>query len=338
MKVDQFAFHLPENQIAQHPHEKRDHSKLMVLDRKDQTITHHQFYDIVDFLEPNSVLVINDTKVLPARLIGVKAETKASIEVLLLKTVGPDLWEAMVKPAKRVNLGTLIHFTDALSMECTEVLDNGLRVFKLKYKGLLIEVLEHLGTMPLPPYIKEKLVDQDRYQTVYAEHLGSAAAPTAGLHFTKPLLAKIKAKGIQIVPITLSVGLGTFKPVSVTHVEEHKMHAETYTITPESAHLLNEAVKNNQPIVCVGTTSLRALEANYNSQFESGTFSTNIFIYPGYQFKVCQQLITNFHLPKSTLIMLVSAFAGTTFTKQAYEIAVEKDYRFFSFGDAMFIK
>ncbi|MCK9235240.1 MAG: tRNA preQ1(34) S-adenosylmethionine ribosyltransferase-isomerase QueA [Acholeplasmataceae bacterium] len=338
MKVDQFAFNLPENQIAQHPHEKRDHSKLMVLDRKEQTITHHQFYDIVDLLDPNSVLVINDTKVLPARLVGVKAETKASIEVLLLKTVGPDLWEAMVKPAKRVSLGTKIHFTDALSMECKEVLDSGLRVFKLSYKGLLIEVLEHLGTMPLPPYIKEKLVDQDRYQTVYAEHIGSAAAPTAGLHFTKPLLEKIKAKGIQIVPITLSVGLGTFKPVSVTHVEEHQMHAETYTISPLSARFLNEAVKNKRPIVCVGTTSLRALEANYNNQFESGTFSTNIFIYPGYSFKVCQQLITNFHLPKSTLIMLVSAFAGTTFTKKAYETAVEKDYRFFSFGDAMFIK
>lgn len=338
MKLNDFDFHLPKDRIAQHPSEKRDHSRLMVLDRHNQSINHHHFYDILDLLTPDDVLVINDTKVIPARLLGVKEETDAVIEVLLLKEIEPNIWEAMTKPAKRVKLGTMIHFTNLLKAECVGIKEEGIRLFKIQYEGLFIEVLEKLGTMPLPPYITEQLVEQDRYQTVYAKDLGSAAAPTAGLHFTQELLQKIKDKGVSIIPITLHVGLGTFKPVQVDNVEEHHMHEETYTISIDSARRLNDAYQEGKKITCVGTTSLRTLESNFNGKFHPGTYETSIFIYPGYTFKVVKQLITNFHLPKSTLIMLVSALAGREFILNAYHEAIEKNYRFFSFGDAMFIK
>ncbi len=338
MNVADFDFHLPKELIAQHPSEKRDHSRLMVLNREDETIEHKHFYDIVDLLDQNDVLVINDTKVIPARLIGEKAETKAVIEVLLLEELEKNVWQALTKPAKRVKIGTKIHFTDKLTLECVHVHDEGLRDYKLIYNGILIEVLESLGTMPLPPYITEYLEEQDRYQTVYAVNPGSAAAPTAGLHFTKPLLKKIEDKGIAIIPITLNVGLGTFRPVSVDKVEAHDMHHETYTMTDISAKRLNEAKKKGKRIVCVGTTSLRTVESNFDQGFKPGTFSTNIFIYPGYTFKACDRLITNFHLPKSTLIMLVSALSNREFIMRAYQEAIDLEYRFFSFGDAMLIK
>ena len=338
MKASDFDFVLPKSSIAQHPSEKRDHSRLMVLDRQDESITHRHFYDIVDELDSNDVLVINDTKVIPARLVGIKEETDALIEILLLKELSKDTWEAMTKPAKRVKLGTKIHFGELLVAECISALDEGIRIYKLHYEGILIEILEKLGTMPLPPYITEKLTEANRYQTVYARDLGSAAAPTAGLHFTEDLLEKIKQKGIEIIPITLHVGLGTFKPVSVDDISLHHMHQETYTLSDYSTMRLNEAYLNRKRIVCVGTTSLRTVESNFTDKFYSGTYETGIFIYPGYQFKAVSRLITNFHLPKSTLIMLVSALAGTEFIKRAYLEAVNTNYRFFSFGDAMFIK
>ena len=338
MNVNDFDFVLPKEKIAQHPSEKRDHSRLMLVNKETQTISHHHFYEIIDELDDNDVLVINDTKVIPARLMGVKEDTNAVIEVLLLKELEKDTWEAMTKPAKRVKLGTKIHFETLLTAECIGIKEEGIRVFKLSYDGIFIEVLEKLGTMPLPPYITEVLAEQDRYQTVYAKDLGSAAAPTAGLHFTKALLKKIKDKGIEIIPVTLHVGLGTFKPVSETDITKHHMHEETYTLTKESTERLNLAIKNKKKIVCVGTTSLRTIESNYDNGFHQGTFDTGIFIYPGYQFKAVDKLITNFHLPKSTLIMLVSALAGSELIKKAYQEAIDQDYRFFSFGDAMFIK
>jgi S-adenosylmethionine:tRNA ribosyltransferase-isomerase len=338
MKVNDFDFHLPKELIAQHPSEKRDHSRLLVLDRSEQSIAHHHFYDITSFLTKDDVLVINNTKVIPARLLGVKEETDAVIEVLLLKEKEPNVWEAMTKPARRVKVGTKIHFSDILTAECIGIEEEGIRLFKMHYEGLFIEILEQLGTMPLPPYITEKLADKDRYQTVYAKDLGSAAAPTAGLHFTKELLKKIEDRGTKIVPITLHVGLGTFKPVQVDTIEEHHMHEETYTMTEESAQALNQALAEGKKIVCVGTTSIRTLESNYQGKFIPGTYDTSIFIYPGYQFKVVSKLITNFHLPKSTLIMLISALAGKDFVMRAYQEAIDHQYRFFSFGDAMFIK
>jgi S-adenosylmethionine:tRNA ribosyltransferase-isomerase len=310
----------------------------MVLDKEKKEISHKHFYDIVDLLDENDVLVLNDTKVIPARLIGTKQETNATIEVLLLEEQEKDVWEALTKPAKRVKLGTEIHFGDQLKMVCVGIKEDGLRDYKLIYNGLLIEVLEKLGTMPLPPYITEYLKEQDRYQTVYAAHPGSAAAPTAGLHFTKDLLKKIKDKGIEIIPVTLNVGLGTFRPVSVDKVESHDMHHETYSLSKDSATRLNLAKKNHKKFVCVGTTSIRTVESNYDNGFHEGTFQTNIFIYPGYKFKVCDKLITNFHLPKSTLMMLVSALAQRDFVMKAYQEAIDQKYRFFSFGDAMFIK
>ncbi|PKK92961.1 MAG: tRNA preQ1(34) S-adenosylmethionine ribosyltransferase-isomerase QueA [Tenericutes bacterium HGW-Tenericutes-6] len=338
MKVNDFDFILPKELIAQHPVDQRDHSRLMVIDKHTEEITHKHFYDIKDELHQGDVLVINDTKVMPARLLGLKEKTDATIEVLLLKEIEKDTWEAMTKPARRVKVGTKIRFSDLLIAECTGILEEGMRVFKMHYEGLFIEILERLGTMPLPPYITERLNEKDRYQTVYAKDLGSAAAPTAGLHFTKELLATLEDKGVKICPITLHVGLGTFKPVQVDDVTKHHMHEETYTIRKESAQILNDAVKNNQRIICVGTTSLRTLESNFKDQFIPGTFETDIFIYPGYSFKVVKHLITNFHLPKSTLIMLVSALSSLSLMKKAYLNAVEERYRFFSFGDAMFIK
>ncbi|MFA5526949.1 MAG: tRNA preQ1(34) S-adenosylmethionine ribosyltransferase-isomerase QueA [Acholeplasmataceae bacterium] len=338
MKVNDFNYHLPHQLIAQHPTDKRDHSRLLVLDKQTGEISHHHFYDILDFLNSNDVLVINNTKVLPARLLGIKEETDAVIEVLLLKEVEPHIWEVMTKPARRVKVGTNILFSNLLRAECIQVKEEGLRIFKMHYEGLFIEILEQLGTMPLPPYITEKLMDRDRYQTVYAKDLGSAAAPTAGLHFTDELLTKIKQKGIEIIPITLHVGLGTFKPVQVDEVEKHLMHEETYTISHESAKRLNEAVRLGKRIVPVGTTSVRTLESNFQDIFRPGTFETSIFIYPGYQFKVINTLITNFHLPKSTLLMLTSALATKKHMMLAYQEAIAQNYRFFSFGDAMFIK
>ncbi|MFU8792951.1 MAG: tRNA preQ1(34) S-adenosylmethionine ribosyltransferase-isomerase QueA [Acholeplasmataceae bacterium] len=338
MNIADFDFELPKTLIAQHPSQKRDHSRLMVVDRKTQALSHHNFYDIISFLGDEDVLVINDSKVLPARLMGEKTDTGAHIEVLLLKEIAPDQWEALSKPAKKVKVGTQIKVSDLLTLTCVQIKEEGIRVYDLAYEGLFIEVLERLGEMPLPPYITQRLVDQSRYQTVYAKDPGSAAAPTAGLHFTPELLDKLRLKGVTIVPITLHVGLGTFKPVDVDDIEKHHMHEETYTMSESSAMILNQAKKDKKRITCVGTTSIRTLESNYNNGFHPGTFQTNIFIYPGYQFKTVDQLITNFHLPKSTLIMLISALASVPLIKEAYMLAINQNYRFFSFGDAMLIK
>ena len=341
MKVEDFDYYLPEELIAQTPLEKRDESRLLVLDKNTGEIEHNKFYNIIDYLEEGDTLVLNDSKVLPARLIGTKEETNAVIEILLLKNIKDDTWECLVKPARRLKVGTIVSFGNGkLKAKCTGVFDEGIRHVELIYDGILMEILEELGTMPLPPYIHEKLKDQSRYQTVYAKEIGSAAAPTAGLHFTNELLDKIKNKGINIVYITLHVGLGTFRPVSVEKVEEHEMHSEFYTMTKSVAETLNKAKKNGKRIISVGTTSTRTLETimNLYGEFRECSGWTNIFIYPGYKFKAIDALITNFHLPKSTLIMLVSTLAGRENILNAYKIAVEEKYRFFSFGDAMFIK
>ena len=341
MKVEEFDYNLPEELIAQTPLKKRDASRLMVLDRKTGEIEHKHFSDIIDYLEEGDTLVLNDTKVLPARLIGEKVDTGAVIEILLLKNIEGDDWECLVKPARRIKVGTVVSFGDGLlKAQCIKELDQGIRYFKLIYEGILMEILEKLGTMPLPPYIHEKLADQTRYQTVYAREVGSAAAPTAGLHFTKELLERIKDKGINIAFVTLHVGLGTFRPVSVSSVEEHEMHSEYYHMNKKTAELLIKTKKNGHRIISVGTTSTRTLESIMTKYHEFRECSgwTNIFIYPGYKFKAIDCLITNFHLPKSTLIMLVSALAGKENIMNAYNTAVEEKYRFFSFGDAMFIK
>ena len=341
MKTDDFDFDLPEELIAQTPLKKRDSSKLLVLDKKTGEIEHRHFSDIIEYLEPNDVLVMNNTKVIPARLYGVKEETNAVIEILMLKTTSDDCWECLAKPAKRVKVGTVISFGDGkLKAECIRVGDEGIREFKLIYKGILYEILDALGEMPLPPYIHEKLEDKDRYQTVYAVTPGSAAAPTAGLHFTLELLDKIKEKGVKIVYVTLHVGLGTFRPVNVDDVKNHTMHSEFYEMSKETADILNDAKENGYNIVSVGTTSTRTLETVmrlYNT-FKECSGWTQIFIYPGYKFKAIDKQITNFHLPKSTLVMLVSALAGKENILNAYNEAVENKYRFFSFGDSMFIK
>ena len=341
MKTDDFDFYLPEELIAQTPLEKRDSSRLLVLDKKTGDISHRHFTDIVDYLQKGDTLVLNDTKVIPARLYGVKEETNAAIEVLLLKDEGNNIWECLTRPAKRIKVGTVISFGNGkLKARCTSVLDEGIRKFKLEYKGILYEVLDELGEMPLPPYIHEKLKDKDRYQTVYAKNIGSAAAPTAGLHFTDDLLKKIKDKGVNIAYITLHVGLGTFRPVSVTDVTKHKMHSEYYVTSDEVAKLLNDTRKNGHKIIAVGTTSTRTLETimSLYGTFKSCSGWTDIFIYPGYEFKAIDYLITNFHLPKSTLVMLVSALAGKDNIMKAYNEAVKEKYRFFSFGDSMLIK
>lgn len=339
MKIELFDFNLPDELIAQHPMEKRDHSKLFVVDRKTDERRHEHFYNIIDELTPNDVLVMNNTKVIPARLIGEKKDTKAGIEVLLLKEVKPGVWESLTKPAKRVKVGTEVIFGDGLlTMKCIKEKEDGIRLYEAIYEGIFLEVLDKLGTMPLPPYITEKLTDQSRYQTVYAANPGSAAAPTAGLHFTKELLQKIKDKGIEIIEVTLHVGLGTFRPVQVDDINSHNMHFESYEITKEAAERLNLAVSNNKNIVAVGTTSVRTLESNYDNGFKAGHFDTNIFIYPGYKFKAVGSIITNFHLPKSTLIMLISAFYDREKILSIYHEAIEKNYRFFSFGDSMFLK
>ena len=341
MKVEDFNYNLPEELIAQTPLEKRDSSRLLVLDKETGEIEHKHFQDIINYLNKGDTLVLNDTKVLPARLIGVKEETNAVIEILLLKNTEGDNWECLVKPARRIKVGTIVSFGEGkLKAECIKEEDEGIRHFKLIYEGILLETLEALGTMPLPPYIHEKLEDQSRYQTVYAKEVGSAAAPTAGLHFTKELLKDIEEKGVNIAYVTLHVGLGTFRPVSVDTIEEHEMHSEYYSMTKEVADLLNETKKNGKRVIAVGTTSTRTLEtiATKYNEFKECSGWTNIFIYPGYKFKAIDSLSTNFHLPKSTLVMLVSALAGRENILNAYNEAVKEQYRFFSFGDAMFIK
>ncbi len=341
MKVEDFDYELPEELIAQTPLEKRDASRLLVLDNETKEIEHKYFSDILDYLKEGDTLVLNDTKVLPARLIGEKEETKAMIEILLLKNIEGDDWECLVKPARRIKVGTIVSFGDGLlKAQCIKELEDGIRHFQLQYEGILYEILDKLGTMPLPPYIHEKLEDQSRYQTVYAKEVGSAAAPTAGLHFTTELLEKIKQKNISICYVTLHVGLGTFRPVKVEKIEEHEMHSEYYHMSADVAKILNETKKSGGRIISVGTTSTRVLETIMSKykEFRECSGFTNIFIYPGYEFKGVDCLITNFHLPKSTLVMLVSALAGREAILKAYQIAVEKKYRFFSFGDAMFIK
>ena len=341
MKTDDFDFYLPEELIAQTPLEKRDASRLLVLDKKTGDISHKHFFDIIDYMEKGDTLVLNDTKVMPARLYGVKEKTGAVVELLLLKDDGNNIWECLTKPAKRIKEGTIISFGDGkLKAVCVKVLDEGIRKFRLEYKGILYEILDELGEMPLPPYIHEKLKEKDRYQTVYAKNIGSAAAPTAGLHFTADLLNKIKDKGINIAYVTLHVGLGTFRPVNVVDVTKHKMHSEYYVMSDYVADLLNETKASGHKIIAVGTTSTRTLETIYSlySTFKGCSGWTDIFIYPGYQFKAIDYLITNFHLPKSTLVMLVSALAGKDNIMKAYNEAIKNRYRFFSFGDSMLIK
>ena len=340
MNTEDFNFYLPENLIAQTPLLKRDSSRLLVLDKNTGEVCHKHFYDVIDYLNEGDALVLNDTKVIPARLIGTKVDTNAVIEVLMLRNIEDDIWECLTKPAKRIKEGTIVKFSDKLKCICVNVLDEGIRHFKFIYDGIFMEILDELGSMPLPPYIHEKLSDKELYQTVYAKNIGSAAAPTAGLHFTRELLDKIEKKKVNILYITLHVGLGTFRPVNVEDVTKHKMHSEYYEMSDEVANKLNEVKKSGKKIISVGTTTTRTLETimcKYG-EFRKCSGFTDIFIYPGYKFKAVDNLITNFHLPKSTLIMLVSALAGKENIMNAYKIAVEKEYRFFSFGDAMLIK
>ncbi|MED4282466.1 tRNA preQ1(34) S-adenosylmethionine ribosyltransferase-isomerase QueA [Priestia megaterium] len=341
MKVDLFDFHLPEELIAQTPLEQRDASRLMVLNKETGSVKHHMFHDLLDYVQEGDCLVLNNTRVLPARLFGTKEDTGANIEVLLLKQTQGDTWETLVKPAKRVKEGTVISFGDGrLTAVCKETSDQGGRLLEFNYEGIFYEVLEQLGEMPLPPYIKERLDDQERYQTVFAREQGSAAAPTAGLHFTEEMLEQLKEKGVHIAFLTLHVGLGTFRPVSVDDLEEHDMHSEFYQVSEGTAALLNSVREKGGRIISVGTTSTRTLETiatEHNGKFVASSGWTNIFIFPGYEFKAIDGMITNFHLPKSTLIMLVSALAGRENVISAYEQAVAEKYRFFSFGDAMLI-
>ncbi len=340
MKTDDFDYYLPEELIAQTPLKKRDSSRMLVLDKQNGNIFHKTFSDIIDYLNPGDTLVLNDTKVIPARIIGVKEETGAVIELLLLKNIDDNNWECLTRPAKRVKVGTVISFGNGmLKATCSSVGEEGIRVFSLSYDGILYEILDKLGTMPLPPYIHEKLEDQSRYQTVYAKNIGSAAAPTAGLHFTKELLNDIKNKNVNIAYLTLHVGLGTFRPVNVEDVTKHKMHTEYYSISKETCDIINKTKESGNKIVVVGTTSVRVLETVMNrfGELKECSGVTDIFIYPGYKFKIVDNLITNFHLPKSTLVMLVSALAGKDNIMKAYHEAVLNKYRFFSFGDAMFI-
>ena len=341
MKVTDFDYDLPQELIAQVPLEKRDTSRLMVLDKNTGEVEHKHFTDILDYMEEGDTLVLNDTKVLPARLIGVKEDTGAVIEVLLLKDIEGATWECLTKPAKRVHVGTVISFGDGkLKAKCVFEGEDGIRKYDLIYDGILLEILDELGTMPLPPYIHEKLEDQTRYNTVYAKNIGSSAAPTAGLHFTKELLEKVKMKKVNIAYVTLHVGLGTFRPVMEDNILEHKMHTEYYEMSKETADILTKTKENHKKIIAVGTTSVRTLETIMTKygEFKECCGNTDIFIYPGYQFKAINYLITNFHLPKSTLIMLISALAGREKVLNAYKIAVEEKYRFFSFGDSMLIK
>lgn len=339
MKTQNFWYHLPEELIAQTPLERRDASRLMVLDRKTGGVTHRRFYDILDYMQPGDCLVMNDSRVLPARLLGHRP-TGGAVEVLLLRDIGDKQWECLVKPGKKMQVGQEVIFGNGeLTAQVTAVREDGNRVVRFSYDGIFLEVLERLGKMPLPPYIKEELADQERYQTVYSREVGSAAAPTAGLHFTQELLGKLRDRGVQLAFITLHVGLGTFRPVKVEDISKHHMHSELCMMNAETANMLNETKKTGGRIICVGTTSCRTLESlvNEDGSFAEKTRWTDIFIYPGYQFKAMNGLITNFHLPESTLVMLVSAFAGRENVLAAYDEAVREQYRFFSFGDAMFI-
>ena len=340
MKVSDFNYNLPKELIAQVPIKDRDQSRLMVLDRKNKTIEHKIFKDIIDYLEPGDCLVRNNTKVIPARLYGVKEETGANVEFLLLKRVDGDIWEVMVKPGRKLMPGVRVEFGNGLlKAEILEKFEDGNRKVKFEYNGIFNEILNEIGLMPLPPYIHEKLKEKDRYQTVYTKYEGSAAAPTAGLHFTDELFKKLKEKGVEVANVTLHVGIGTFRPVKVENIEEHDMHSEHFYIKAEDAEKINKAKREGHRVIAVGTTSCRVLEsiADENGYVKEVEGDTNIFIYPGYKFKCLDALITNFHLPESTLIMLVSALAGKDFIMQAYEEAVKEQYKFFSFGDAMFI-
>lgn len=341
MKTSDFYYDLPEELIAQDPLEDRSSSRLMVLDRETGEVEHHIFKEVIDYLNPGDCLVINDTKVIPARLFGIKEGTEAKIEVLLLKRRENNVWETLVKPGKKARVGARISFGGGLLKgEVIDVVEEGNRLIQFSYEGIFEEILDQLGQMPLPPYITHQLKDKNRYQTVYAKHEGSAAAPTAGLHFTPELLKAIEEKGVNIAHVTLHVGLGTFRPVKVEDVTQHHMHSEFYVVEESQAALVNETKRNGGKIVAVGTTSLRTLEsaAGADGLLQAKSGWTDIFIYPGYQFKIIDRLITNFHLPESTLIMLVSALAGKEHIMAAYEEAVKERYRFFSFGDAMFIK
>ena len=342
MNTANFDFHLPEELIAQTPLEKRDSSRLLIVDRETGQFSDQHFDNIIDQLEPGDALVMNNTRVLPARLYGTKPETGGHVELLLLKNTQGDFWEVLAKPAKRLRVGTRVSFGDGrLTATVTEELEHGGRIVCFDYQGIFLEVLESLGEMPLPPYIHEKLEDRERYQTVYAKENGSAAAPTAGLHFTEELLDKIAEKGVKLVYLTLHVGLGTFRPVSVDNLEEHEMHSEFYSLSEEAAETLRQVKASGHRIIAVGTTSIRTLEtigSKFEGQIQADSGWTNIFIKPGYQWKIVDAFSTNFHLPKSTLVMLVSAFAGRQLTLEAYEHAIAERYRFFSFGDAMFIK
>jgi S-adenosylmethionine:tRNA ribosyltransferase-isomerase len=340
VKTDDFDYFLPKELIAQTPLKKRDASKMLVLDKITGKFEDKKFADLIDYLNPGDTIVLNDTKVIPARIIGQKVDTGAVIEVLMLKDLGNDEWECLTKPAKRIKEGTVVKFSDELSCKCVFVGEDGIRHYKFIYDGIFLEILDRLGEMPLPPYITEKLEEKDRYQTVYAKNPGSAAAPTAGLHFTKECLNKIKEKGINITYVTLHVGLGTFRPVVVEDVTKHEMHSEYYILSKEVADLLNETKRNGKRIIAIGTTTTRVLETvvGDDGYFKEQSGNTKIFIYPGYKFKAIDALLTNFHLPKSTLIMLVSALAGKENVLNAYRHAVKEKYRFFSFGDCMFIK
>lgn len=341
MNVKDYDYDLPEELIAQDPLEDRSSSRLMVLDRQTGNVEHRHFTDILEYLHPGDCLVINNTKVIPARLFGVKEDTQAKIEVLLLKRKENDIWETLVKPGKKAKPGTKLVFGDGLlTAEVVDVVEEGNRLIQFHYDGIFEEILDQLGQMPLPPYITHQLKDKNRYQTVYAKYDGSAAAPTAGLHFTKELLQKVKDMGVDIAEVTLHVGLGTFRPVKVDNVLDHHMHSEFYMVSQEAADKINRAKENGHRVIAVGTTSTRTLEAaaDENGHLQETSGWTEIFIYPGYQFKVIDALITNFHLPQSTLVMLVSALAGREHVLHAYETAVKEKYRFFSFGDAMLIK
>lgn len=340
MNLQDFDYFLPDELIAQTPLKNRSDSRLLVLNKENGNIKHQNFFDIINYLKKGDVLVLNDTKVIPARLYGVKEDTGAIIEILMLKEYEDNVWECLTKPAKRIKLGSIISFGEGkLKAECIYVGDEGIRRFRLIYEGILYEILDELGEMPLPPYIHEKLEDKDRYQTVYAKNIGSAAAPTAGLHFTNDLINELTNKGVIVTYVTLHVGLGTFRPVSVDNILEHKMHTEYYSMSLDAANILNKAKDEKRRIIAVGTTSVRTLETikNKYDKFIETSGTTDIFIYPGYSFKAIDALITNFHLPKSTLIMLVSALAGRENVLNAYHEAVLEKYRFFSFGDSMFI-
>lgn len=340
MDISDFDYELPEELIAQIPVEPRDSSRLMVLDPSNHTIEHRRFSELGDFLKRGDLLIFNDTRVIPARLIGAREHTGGKVEVFLLRQIEKDQWEALVKPGRKVRVGSVVKFSEELSCEILAHTDFGGRIVRFIYDGVFEEILDRLGTMPLPPYIHEKLEDRERYQTIYSRVKGSAAAPTAGLHFTESLMEELRQKGVQFGFVTLHVGLGTFRPVQVDTIEDHVMHREYYSVSEETAELIHTAKKEGRRVIAVGTTSIRTLEsaASATGVVEAGTGWTDIFIYPGYEFKIVDAVITNFHLPKSTLIMLICAFAGRAFTLEAYRTAVAEEYRFFSFGDAMLIE